>query len=216
MISRWLSPHNRDYSSEMLPEEELLRKTLIGNIDSTSIWTADLVWELHNLLDQEESAGYVFCSKTMGIDESYRNFGYYRDNFVRDQGRVKAAFVKLQEECSSSCFSTPKLPLTLLMNAVARSNCIAIALVDNTKMYGSTTADKNDDGIGYVGHYVIVCGTSSDPNHIALAQQQARGGTRATEDPKEDRCLVLVNVSGVEYCRFAPQQVTKILFQKTA
>lgn len=205
MISRWLSPHNIDYSSEMLPEEERLRKTLIGNIDAKSIWTADLVLELHNLLlGQEESADYVFCSKTMGVDESYRNFGYYRDNFARDQGRVKDAFVKLQEECSSSCFSTTKLPLTLLMNAVARSNCIAIALVDNTKMHASTTADKNDDGTGYVGHYVIVCGTSSDPSHIALAQQQARGGDRATDDHKEDRCLVLMNVSGVEYCKFAP------------
>lgn len=192
MISRWLSPIEDilEYSSEMLPAEQQLREELLANIDAKSIWTADLVLELHKLLENHQ-ANYIFCSKNLGVDESYKNFGYYCDNFARDQGRVKDAFAKL-EKCSSSCFATSYLPLELVMNAVCRPHCIAIALVDNTKLHESSMSDNHDDdGIGYVGHYVIVCGCSNDPDHLAQARQQLD----AEDDKEDDRCLVLMNVS---------------------
>ncbi|CAJ1928200.1 unnamed protein product [Cylindrotheca closterium] len=175
MVNRWLSTQNKEYSSKMVPEDEKLRETLIGNIGAKSIWTADLVLELHKLLGQGSSADYIFCSKNMGVDESYKDFGYYRDNFARDQERVNDAFVELQT-CSTSCFSTSHLPLPLVMNAVSHPNCIAIALVDNTKLHGFDWSE-------YLGHYVIICGCSSDPSHLDLT----------TNVQNEDRCLVLKN-----------------------
>jgi hypothetical protein len=87
--------------------------------------------------------------------------------------------------------------VALVMNAVSHPNCIAIALVDNTKLHESKTKDKNDDGIGYIGHYVIICGCSPDPSHLDLAQQP-QDGDSAPDDHKKDRCLVLMNVRIVE------------------
>jgi len=83
------------------------------------------------------------------------------------------------------------LPLTLVMNAVSHPQCIAIALLDNTRLHETIAADKNNDGARYVGHYVVVCGCSSQPQHLASAREQD-GETESAND-REDRSLVLKN-----------------------
>eukprot|EP00980_Cylindrotheca_fusiformis_P010543 scaffold2334_cov118-Cylindrotheca_fusiformis.AAC.15 len=184
MVLRWLSPTQENYLSQMTPEEMSKRQALLQHINSESIWTADIVLQLQGLL---ENAEYVFCSKHLAVNDSYKDLGYYRTSFGADKLRVETAFTKL-ETSSKNLFSVECLPLELVLNAVCNPNCIAIVLLDNHVLYDNETDSEVQDN--YTGHYVILCGISRASADIASAQFQD-----CSSGKEEEYCLVLCNVS---------------------
>lgn len=172
----------------MLPHEKRKRQGLMQDIDSESIWTADIVLQLDFLLETHK-ADYVFCTKTFAVDDAYIDVGYYRASFGVDKKRVEIAFSQLLAQRGKNLFSTSHLPLTLVLNAVCSPNCIAIVLLDNHILYAKDTDMNGEDQ--YSGHYVILSGISRATEDIATAHIQ----DGSSGQDKEDFCVVLANVS---------------------
>lgn len=187
MVLRWLRQDNEyPLDSTLLEEEREQRKILLENIHSESIWTADLVLQIHKLFQNEEACSYryLFSSKvTEEVDSDYKDVGYYSAAFGSDQIRVNNIFHELKRlEASTLC--TPRLPLRCVINAVGLNNCVAIVLIDNTVL---KSREIINDGVDrYTGHYVILCGTSKEKEHLRAAHEFEGAPGRG-----EDYCLVL-------------------------
>jgi hypothetical protein len=198
MVLRWLREDTEAYpkDSTLLGEEFEQRQCLLRMIGSESIWTADLVLQIHQLFrigkPQQQHAHYLFCSKTLQVEQDHQTVGYYRAAFGKDQSRVTDTFYEL-EHLGASMLCLPHLPLQNVVRAVCHMNCIAIVLVDNSVLLHSKQSfslDNDDDR--YVGHYVILCGISRQKEDLKKAYSDASVLVEgATEE--EDYCLVLCN-----------------------
>jgi hypothetical protein len=169
----------------MTNEEMHIRLDLLAKIDSESIWTADLVLQIHNIF-RNKKADYIFCSRTLQVEDDYRDVGYYKSSFKKDQERVTKAFKSL-DTLNSSSFCIPHLPLSVLLNATCNPKCVAIVLVDNQILQSESLKTKGN----YVGHYVILCGISRENDDVE--QSYLLDGLSKSE--REEYCLVLSNVS---------------------
>jgi len=189
MMLRWLLQPTKVLlpSGRLSPEEDVLRTAILNQIASPSIWTADLVWQLHRLLTNNDddccyhdygvpklSARFLFCSQTMQVVTEHSSMDYYEENFDQDHIRVTRLFDQLQDETPSALHSLPKLFFSWVLAAVQNPNCIAMVLVDNSLLCKEVSR-------AYAGHYVLLCGTSCEEEHIE------RSGT------EESYCLMLCN-----------------------
>lgn len=188
MVLRWLRPI-RDYpfDSSLLSEELENRKILLDNIGTKSIWTADLVLQIHQLFEKQRTAKYLFCSKIMGVDGNYQDVRYYRAAFGSDQARLSNTFKEL-DRLGASTFCTPHIPLTSILNLVSHEDCLAIVLVDNSALVGSRGVRDIVGEDQYIGHYVILCGISTDKESLEAAKE-----FDGNSEAGEDHCLVMYN-----------------------
>jgi len=197
MILRWIQ-NSLDPSLDRLPvgtsaamsdQEAQTYRNLRDAIHTQSIWTADLVLQLEGLL-RNSNTRYLFCSTTFQVEQDYRNVSYYRAAFGRDEQRVTSIFSKLHADPSTNLFCAPQgIPLDVILNAVCHSNCMALVLVDNAVL-----RNRSDDSMTYyVGHYVLLCGLSRDPKHLAQAQALESNSIDANnnQDRSERLCVVL-------------------------
>ena len=190
MIQRFLlSPKPCiEYTSQMTPEEVSFREILLEDIGS-SIWTADIVLQIHKWLHNNQhttKAKYLFSSKRLSVARGYEELSYYKQAFASDEERVNKVFAELKRLQSSSLFRVERLPIPMIVNAICHSNCIALVLLDNS-ILNIETSDNNKSN-QYVGHYVLLCGISRKQEHLDFANSW--GGTFC-----EDYCLVFMNVS---------------------
>lgn len=214
MILRWLRKPDTDdgaylpSSSYISPVEVLERKFLLKNAGTKSVWTVDLIMLLENLLndqkdkDQQPShknTTYLFCSEVMGVNSSYSTTGYYQKAFSDDSNRV----MKLNEDIVNLKLPTLcpfHLEFEKLLNFITYDHCIAIVLVDNLILMKQDDDDhdetedvvlkeKNDN---YMGHYVVVCGISRDPDHLVSAYSHREIETLSS-GTNDLVCLVVVN-----------------------
>ncbi|KAL7495713.1 hypothetical protein ACHAWT_004072 [Skeletonema menzelii] len=166
-------------------------------VKAKSLWTIDLVMLLQNMLELNSnkltSSSYLFCSNRFGIDESYNHLHYYKDAFSDDQIRVKSLFEKAEQQ-NLPLMQVSHMSLNILIDLVSRENVVAIVLLDNTIFINSMAneeAASNDDGseVSYSGHYVVLCGVSSDNNDINIANMNSiRDGSE-----NHNHCLVIKN-----------------------
>ena len=215
MVLRWLRESDTDdganlpSSSYLSPVEVIERKILLTKAGTQSVWTVDLIMLLENLLqaqsgnDQQpnhQNTTYLLCSEVMGVNSSHSTTGYYQKAFSIDSNRL----MKLSEEIVK--LNLPALwPFHLefekLLEMVSFDHCIAIVLVDNLILMKQSEddddtqvvlKDKNDT---YMGHYVIVCGTSKDPDHLlsAYSHQEIETFSEGQQDGNDLSCLVVVN-----------------------
>lgn len=195
MILRWLqsttieSPSTSQCSSLHTDEELIVRQALHHSIGTESIWTADLIQQLDTMPRRErDEVRYLFCSTTFEVDQNYSEFGYYEAAFGSDEARVAKIFESLRSgPRSEQLVCRPEgLTLEFVLDLVSHEDCVAIVLVDNAVLQQSYL-DKNGSTC-YVGHYLLLCGVSRDPNHVQAANSlDGRYGTR------DGFCLVVCN-----------------------
>ena len=217
MITRWLRTVEDNGAIVTYPDDSTLlsyeieeRDAVIDRIGATSIWTAELVWELHqHILPhlQNQKHQYLFCSRTFQVENDHKDIGYYQSQFTTDQARVSNVFQKLKQnqKASSSMMCLPHgIPLEHVVQATNHPCCVAIVLIDNSILIGPSsqlTSDDNSSGNNndqYQGHYVILCGTSRCPTHIESARkycvsEEFTNNEDVTNDGTHDYCLVVCN-----------------------
>jgi hypothetical protein len=241
MILRWLRD-DQDYpkDSTLSTQEREERARFLEIIQTESVWTADLVLLIDQLFkqwsdknqsfedeEQRPQHGYLFCSKTLAVDVGFRDFSYYQAAFLQDQVRVTEKFQELGR-LGSNTLRLDHLPLNAVINVVANRNCVAIVLMDNSTLFRTSSShDNNLSRLGgvfaalglqspqketFAGHYVVLCGISTNPDDVQMAQSVDRetyinGGCKDSKDKdsKDDSyCLVLLDP--------APGYTPKVVF----
>jgi hypothetical protein len=223
MMSRWLrlsnsssNPKQLEWTDTLLPEEVQERQELLQAMGGgESIWTADLVLQIHKRL-WTVHCHYLYCSTSMQVTEDYQNLGYYRDSFRNDQSRVAKTFDELKGLRASTllCSSLQKelqqpqqkqpLSLSCVIHAVCHPDCIAMVLLDNYVLLHSTTKEdvtsttnmgEEEEEDNYTGHYVLLCGISRNQRDLQSAYKydDAAALKGLDDGVGEDYCLVLCN-----------------------
>jgi len=199
-------------------EKEWMLKTL----GTHSIWTIDLVVLFEkifltkvkedNSVDiPEEFAtykrkgmgiSYLFCSRNLGVDESYEGLNYYKKSFRTDEDRVKKLFT-LAKDYGLSMFRTLYLDLNFVLYLVSRETCVAIVLLDGSLLCSEDRVSESKHLKLFSGHYVILCGISFDEVDIIKAETTGEGkGARY--------CMVLKNPGSTNETDF----VTPLQFER--
>lgn len=160
------------------------RDWMLGRASTESIWTVDLVFVLQNL--RRDNFAYLFCSRTFGINESLQDVRYYAAAFAEDRVRVSRRFQHIKEQEWPTAHMS-RLSIQSVVACIQRRNCIAIVLVDN-HILRPNLSHRIDT---YVGHYILIAGTSDDPHHLRQAADAA--GNSTTSGQKHDYCLVVHN-----------------------
>jgi len=178
---------------DWLQTRELMRK-IIG---TDSVWTIDLVLLLQTIFCGRTDSGvdidtpppitYLFCSKLLQFNETYNRFQYYRHAFSADQSRVPDLFARARE-ARWPMLQTSHLDLHVVVDIVSRQDSVAIALVDCRILNRSVESDANISSVdsllgssSYSGHYILLCGISTNPDNIRQAHEySSSGATRTT------------------------------------
>jgi hypothetical protein len=177
IILRWIDGddsmdgHRGTTSGTMSIEEAQQYRSLRAEIETQSIWTADLFLQLGPLLERT-STRYLFCSKTFQVEQDYKDVGYYQAAFGRDEERVTSIFAKLKSDIDDANMRCAPQGISLhaVLNAVCHPNCIALVLIDNAILCRRFSPTSTYESC-YVGHYVLLCGISRDPEHLIKAQE---------------------------------------------
>ena len=197
MVIDWL---NNAFSTPTPEDQEALRKWMMDFVKAKSLWTIDLVMLLQNMLEMNSnkltsSSSYLFCSNQFGIDKSYNNLDYYKDAFSDDEIRVKSLFEKAEHR-NLPLMQVSHMSLNILIDLVSRENVLAIVLLDNTifnqqnnTANEETTSNVDRSEVSYSGHYVVLCGVSSDKNDINIAKMNSIRDDAETHN----YCLVIKN-----------------------
>jgi hypothetical protein len=171
---------------------------MIEFVATKSIWTIDLVMLLQNILSntsrishninnydcidqtQENDSricsqgcqfqlhlpnnfSYLFCSTNLEVETSHNSLEYYQENFSSDEIRIQKHF-RTAHEHNLPLLQTSHLSLQVLADVISRKNVAAIVLLDNSILRNTFTSDS------YSGHYVLLCGISSDEDDLEYAQ----------------------------------------------
>jgi hypothetical protein len=195
MLLRWFKDDlSADVGTAMTIDEVRQRQEFVSSIGSQSIWTADLVVILEDLIAKEALAlaKYLFCSKVLIVDTQHSRLDYYRAAFDDDSIRVSQKFDQLKAH-GAPMLQIPNLSIHKVIDLIKVPNCVAIALVDNSILCppaGEENSKKsNNDGekMSYTGHYVLLCGISDNPNDIQKAISVENKAKHTTH------CLVLLD-----------------------
>lgn len=232
MIIRWLNHDTINMSCDETPGttvplshvEIQQRHQFLKEIRTDSIWSIDLVMLLHKIIHRElalysdsdhsmqlSNASILFSSKKLGVDGDYKRFQYYKKAFRKDKIRVKALFEAAKNRSISMC-EMNRLSLNEVAELVKREDTIAMILVDNNVLRRLEEEKELDCYTGeyvhspsllsFSGHYILLSGTSTDSEKIAIAKR-LEDGAGCTEE----FCFVVRNpgdeYSSLDYMSFS-------------
>ena len=214
--------------SPSLHLERLQKQWMCDVIQTSSIWTIDLIMLLDTILHNPPprlrfpkcqtsnglmSVKYLYCSNNFGVDESYQRFNYYKNAYRKDQNRVLKLFSEAQKK-GIKMLNTSQIGIEHIADTVSKENCIAIALLDygilgkdlagneEKKPLGASAIHQNE--AEFSGHYVVLYGTSTNPNDIEMAQRRFSGKTNSSF------CFIILDPgSNLPYTQITPE-----LFEK--
>ena len=179
------------------------RDWMLQQVGTESIWTVDLVyilqllrWEQQQQKQTESSTtcfSYLFCSKTLSVNEDLSQFSYYKDAFAQDRIRVQMRFARVAELRLPTLQLSSSLRMDQVIDCIQKSRCVAIALVDNHFLVGQSRSG-NADNKPYSGHYILLTGLSEDGDHIRQAAEKDPLTTASDNNDGVLRyCLVVRN-----------------------
>lgn len=162
--------------------ERLQKQWMLEKVQTKSIWTIDLVILLDSIFDgspqrlkfpqRNQQNGskitYLYCSTLLGVDNNYKGFTYYKNAFDADEKRVKTLFRMARKK------NLPMMKLSNMDNfdsivdIVSRENIVAIVLIDYN-VFKNDQVDVNPKN--FSGHYVILCGISTDEKDVMEANK---------------------------------------------
>jgi len=195
------------------------RHQLQKQIATDSIWTIDLIMILDKILSRQfvlytntcskyplQQASYLFSSRNLGVDKSYRGFNYYKKSFRVDESRVKQLFHSAHDR-KLPMVQMSDLGFDTVIDLISRDDVIAMALIDNNVFRRSEEEPDLDwDGtyryepslMTFSGHYVVLCGISHEKGDLKNAKgdkAEEKGDLDLDNDVKEDTdyCIVVKN-----------------------
>jgi hypothetical protein len=171
------------------PRDMEVRRQILTNIGTESVWTSDVVWQLHtwrsanhNGSRRDPSFAFALLSRNITCaDAQYEDYSYYKHAYRQDQCRVKETFGKLRRQPNPAPMKEIRdgresmLDVSTIIELVSKNDDVmAIVLVDNNMLWKKKLLEKQQleqehHEHQYAGHYVILCGTSSDPFHVQNA-----------------------------------------------
>lgn len=178
--------------SSSLHLERLQKQWMCDAINTTSVWTIDLIMLLDTILHDppprlrfpmcqscsgETRVKYLYCSNNFGVDESYKCFNYYKNAYREDQKRVVKLFSEAQKK-QIQMLNISRIDVEFVADLVSRENCIAIVLLDYGVLGKGFTenGEQNTNAMvnetEFSGHYVFLYGISRDTNDIETAQEE--------------------------------------------
>lgn len=141
-----------------------------------SVWTIDLAFALKKCGVE----GVVMCTTCAGTNAGLCEEAFYRDDLLDDARRVNGLFSRCKralEDGGSDVVvgdgTVPELRVQSLTSEalveVIKAGWFAMALVNKYAML-SNTEEEEDDGTGFIGHYVVIVGVddSIDPVFTVL------------------------------------------------
>lgn len=208
-----LSKHDHWKSTSPLTPEEMEDRGRIQRVIGTqSIWTIDLFMILDRILSQSLQlctrinfqsvmVSLLYSSRKLGVDESHKSLNYYKNAFRWDESRVKRQF-KLAHEKHLPMTEMRNLDMGIVIDLVSREDVVAMALIDNNVIRRYDEEPEMDWNGNYIydpkimtfsGHYVLVCGTSSELMDLS----RAKGNKWRGNDGKQI-CMVIKNPGSTE------------------
>jgi len=164
MTLRWLRDRS-DTKRTLSRDEEKERTWMLKTVTSESIWSIDLVHLLQKIRNRRILGfNYLFASKALQVDQHHRDLSFYEEAFSDDQSRVTELFNQAKEQGWPLIQLEHQLDLTQVVQLVSRSDCIAIALVDNTILMQKLDTDT------YAGHYIIISGVETNEKNDLIFQ----------------------------------------------
>ena len=234
MILRWLRSNdnaatNDSFGGSMpLTAHEILdRHELKKAIATDSIWTIDLIWILNKVLSRKlalqtstnananyssRETSYLFSSRRLGVDESYRALKYYKRSFRIDEKRVKRLFHSAHDQ-KFPMVQMSNLDFHVVIGMISRDDVVAMALIDNNVFRRYDEEPELDWDGNYVyepllmtfsGHYVLLCGISYEKCHVENAK-----GDKAGDKEEGNYCIVMKNPGSTQSVEF----ITPKLFE---
>lgn len=176
------------------------RNLLLARVETQSIWTVDLVMLLENLLEENQAipeqpnrdnTTYLFCSQVLGVNSEHSTTGYYEKAFTVDRSRVDKLCQEM-DRLDLPVLWPYNLKFAELMDLISFDHCIAILLMDNCVLNTNDSDDNynnNTQQDAYMGHYIVLCGISRDPDHLL----QAYASVHADEMPVDPYCIAIAN-----------------------
>lgn len=133
---------------------------------TTSIWTVDLAYLLHNF-----SVSFTFLTVTLGANPEFSMETFYKEQLPDDLGRVDSLFQKAIEagiNIQHRAISGKEISILILSGKY-----VAVALVDKYKLSQSWLEDICVSACyvgnpGYTGHYVVICGYDADAEEFEI------------------------------------------------
>lgn len=163
-----------------------------------SVWTVDLAFALKAF-----GVRFVFATKTLGCDPSYRDMSFYKRELSLDERRVAGLFERAF--AGEICLRKGTVPSDALGELLGTNRALVIALVDLRFLYSRTAVGRAIASLpySYTGHYIVLTGldaagrvTYKDPasagedHAIGLADLHR---ARAAHGTDEDLILVAVD-----------------------
>ncbi|XP_010905388.1 guanylyl cyclase 1 isoform X2 [Elaeis guineensis] len=177
---------------------------------TTSIWTVDLAYLLH-----EFSVSFSFFTVTLGVNPEFSAESFYREQLQDDVGRVDGLFKKaLEAGISVQCRSISGKDISVL---ILSGQCIAVALVDKMKLRRTWLKDVHvpewyGRSSDYMGHYVVICGYDADSDEFeirdpASSRKYERVSMQCLDEARKsfgtDEDILLVSLNGKDGNKFS-------------
>jgi uncharacterized membrane protein YgcG len=128
-------------------------KALSKQVPTTTTWTVDLAY-----LMRAYGVQFRYCTRTVGVDSSYKNKEFYKDTLDEDTARVMDLFSKAEEHQLVIEHRTVSPNELVELLRVPQQNMV-MTLVDRRYLYNSSWIGRAFSGAsGFVGHYVLLVG----------------------------------------------------------
>ncbi|XP_065830492.1 protein GUCD1-like [Oscarella lobularis] len=139
----------------------------------TNVWTIDVACLL-----QKFGVEHLYCTVTLGVDETYAEKRFYREDFNSEEARVNQLF----RDADKTGLKIEKRSVTIdEIDKHLRENKVAIVLVDSITLNSGESqtsccfrffhsekrnrhSNKDEE---YAGHYIVVCGYNKSKRTIA-------------------------------------------------
>ncbi|KAM0953385.1 putative guanylate cyclase [Dioscorea sansibarensis] len=182
---------------------------------TTSIWTVDLAYLLH-----EYSVNFSFFTVTLGANPEYSTEAFYKEFLEADLGRVDRLFEKAVEMgINIQCRSLSGKEIS---GFILSGQYIFIALVNKVKLSQSWHEEMSASGdlsenTSYTGHYIVICGYNSQTNEFeirdpASARKYERVSLECLDEARKsfgtDEDIILVSLNGKDTNSLLPQALT--------
>jgi hypothetical protein len=143
------------------PRDAEERRQILTNLGTESIWTSDIVWQLHTWttaaattttknernnnnnnkdITSKISFKYVLLSRNITCaDATYEEYSYYQHNYEHDQIRVRNTFQKLKSQhavpMKEITNKSIQLQLSTVIELISMNDIVAIVLLDNNVLW---------------------------------------------------------------------------------
>ncbi len=136
------------------------RLEIFKTVGTESIWSIDLVHLLETYKAKNFQFSYLFCSKTLTVDQAHKDLSFYQTAFNNDQVRVTRLFERAHDQKWN--LLQVDLTVTQVLELVRRPDCIAIALVDHAILL------QRSHGSQYAGHFIVLSGVRCSDGQLQV------------------------------------------------